>query len=36
MAEDLNVYFSSMFTREDISSLTVPDNKFQENSRNGS
>ena len=30
MAEDLNGYFSSMFTREDISSLPVPDTKFQE------
>ena len=30
MTEDLNVYFSSLFTREDISSLPVPDAKFQE------
>ena len=31
MAEDLNGYFSSEFTREDItSSLPVPDAKFQE------
>ena len=30
MAEDLNVYFSSVFTRENISSLPVPDAKFQE------
>ena len=30
MAEDLNGYFSSMFTREDISLLPVPDAKFQE------
>ena len=30
MAEDLNGYFSSVFTREDISSLPVPDAKFQE------
>ena len=30
MAEDLNGYFSSVFTREDISSLQVPDAKFQE------
>ena len=30
MAEDLNGYFRSMFTREDISSLPVPDAKFQE------
>ena len=26
--EDLNGYFSSVFTREDISSLPVPDAKF--------
>ena len=30
MTEDLNGYFSSVFTREDISSLPVPDAKFQE------
>ena len=30
MAEDLNGYFSSVFTREDISPLLVPDAKFQE------
>ena len=30
MAECLNEYFSSVFTREDISSLPVPDAKFQE------
>ena len=30
MAEDLNGYFSSVFTREDLSSLPVPDTKFQE------
>ena len=30
MAEDLNGYFSSVFNREDISSLPVPDAKFQE------
>ena len=30
MAEDLNGYFSLVFTREDISSLPVPDAKFQE------
>ena len=29
VAEDLNQYFSSVFTREDISSLPVPDAKFQ-------
>ena len=30
IAEDLNGYFSSVFTREDIISLLVPDTKFQE------
>ena len=47
MTEDLNGYFSSMFTRENISALPVPDATFQEakfdylgplinrNSRNG-
>ena len=30
MVEDLNGYFSSVFTREDISSLPVPGAKFQE------
>ena len=31
MAEDLNGYFSSVFTREDINSLPfIPDAKFQE------
>ena len=30
MAEDLNGYFSSVFTKQDISSLTVADAKFQE------
>ena len=30
MAEDLNGYFSSVFTRDDISSLPVPGAKFQE------
>ena len=30
MVEDLNGYLSSMFTRKDISSLPVPDAKFQE------
>ena len=30
MAEDLNGYISSVFTREDISSLPVPDATFQE------
>ena len=30
MAEDLNGYFSSVFTKEDISLLPVADTKFQE------
>ena len=30
MAEDLNGYFSSVLTRENISSLPFPDAKFQE------
>ena len=30
MAEDLNGYFSSVFTRENNSSLQFPDAKFQE------
>ena len=30
MAEDLNGYFSSVFTRENIRSLPVPGTKFQE------
>ena len=30
MAEDLNGYFSSMFFTQNISSLLVPDAKFQE------
>ena len=30
MEEHLNGYFSSVFTREDISLLLVPDAKFQE------
>ena len=30
MAEDLNGYFSSVFTRQDISSLPVTEAKFQE------
>ena len=29
MAENLNEYFSSVFTREDISALPVPDTKFE-------
>ena len=30
IAEDINGYYSSVFTREDISSLPVADAKFQE------
>ena len=30
MAEDLTRYFSFVFTKEDISSLPIPDAKFQE------
>ena len=30
MAEDLNDYFSSLFAREHINSLPVPDATFQE------
>ena len=30
MAEDLNGYFTSVFIRENISSLPVPDAKFRE------
>ena len=29
MAEDLNGFFSSVFTREDINSLPVPDTNFR-------
>ena len=28
MAEELNMHFSSVFTREDVSSLPVPETKF--------
>ena len=28
LAEELNMHFSSVFTREDTSSLTVPETKF--------
>ena len=28
MAEELNMHFCSVFTREDISSLPVPETKF--------
>ena len=34
MAEELNMHFSSVFTREDTSSLPVPETKF-EGSRGG-
>ena len=30
MAEELNMHFSSVFTREDTSSLPVPETKFKE------
>ena len=33
MEEDLNGYFSSVFTKEGISSLPVPDATFQEVNR---
>ena len=29
MAEDLNMHFSSVFTREDTSSIPVPETKFK-------
>ena len=29
MAEELNMHFSSVFTREDTSSLPVPETKFE-------
>ena len=29
MAENLNEYFSSVFTREDISALLVPETRFE-------
>ena len=29
MAENLNEYFSSVFTREDVSALPVPETKFE-------
>ena len=29
MAEELNMHFSSLFTREDTSSLPVPETKFE-------
>ena len=33
MAEELNLYFSSVFTREDTSSLPVPETKFKGSER---
>ena len=30
VAEDLNEYFSTVFTRDDVSSLPVPGGRFQE------
>ena len=30
MAEELNMHFSSVFTREDTSSLPVPETKFKD------
>ena len=33
MAENLNEYLSSVFTREDISALPVPETKFEERER---
>ena len=29
MAENLNEYFSSVFTREDITALPIPETKFE-------
>ena len=31
MAVELNMHFSSVFTREDTSSLPVPETKFKQN-----
>ena len=36
MAVELNLHFSSVFTREDTSSLPVPETKFKNGSRNKS
>ena len=33
MAEELNMHFSSVFTREDTSSLPVPETKFNGSER---
>ena len=33
MAENLNEYFSSVFTWEDISALPIPETKFEERER---
>ena len=33
MAEELNMHFSSVFTREDTSSLPVPETKFKGSER---
>ena len=33
MAEELNMHFSSVFTREDYSSLPVPEKKFERSER---
>ena len=35
MAEELNMHFSSAFTREDICSLPVPETKFNESKGGG-
>ena len=35
MAEELNMHFSSVFTREDTSSLPVPETKFEGSEWNG-
>ena len=35
MAEELNMHFSSVFTREDTSSLPVPEKSSMDQRRNG-
>ena len=35
MAEELNMHFSLLFTREDTSSLPVPETKFKGSEGNG-
>ena len=35
MAEELHIHFSSVFTREDTSSLPVPETKFNGSEREG-